>query len=387
MNKLAHCLLLTLTLSCGKYLGAVQAQNDALHRSYQINKLAQSVLSHEGKQPLHNLMLFGVNARDGFSVHIGKGITGRSEDPISKDHQFKIASITKTFVATVILQLIEEGKLDFTDPISRYITDLPFLHFEQFLIHNGKSVSKDITIIHCLQHISGVPDIFTDEETRFVLSVLLHKKRQYNVEKVVKRYYKYRLNEKAHSLPGEGYHYSDMNYMLLGFVTEQLTGKSLAKNIRERILEPLNMKHTYFEYYEPECGIGKQVDTYLNRLNITKKVNTSYEWGGGGLVSTVQDLGIFVQALFANDLFQNKETLTKMLDIQTTSQFGKEAGMGIFRYQFGDLTFYGHGGFYGSLMLYCPSKQVSLVINIGQANAAIDEVSLVSDFAHLIAGD
>jgi hypothetical protein len=93
-----------------------------------------------------------------------------------------------------------------------------------------------------------------------------------------------------------------MNYMLLGFIIEQITGALLPHNIRTRIREPLDMQHTYFEYYEPTVEGAPQIDTYYNRLNLTRKVNTSYEWAGGGLVSTTAEVGRFIEALFAGEL-------------------------------------------------------------------------------------
>ena len=68
-------------------------------------------INHEGKQPLHNFMLFARNEKQDLTAHLAKGIIGHSNQPIRIDDQFKIASITKTFVATVTLQLIEQGKI------------------------------------------------------------------------------------------------------------------------------------------------------------------------------------------------------------------------------------------------------------------------------------
>lgn len=68
------------------------------------------------------------------------------------------------------------------------------------------------------------------------------------------------------------------------------------------------MNDTWFEYYELQHGIGKRIDSFLNGINMTKKINTSYEWGGNGLVSTTKDTGIFIEALFNLELFRNPAT-------------------------------------------------------------------------------
>lgn len=184
---------------------------------------------------------------------------------------------------------------------------------------------------------------------------------------VVKRYFKYKLHQQPFNLPGQGYHYPDMNYMLCGFIIEKVTGRSLAQNIRERILEPLEMHNTYFEYYESPRGINQQVDTYLNKLNLTKKINTSYEWAGGGLVSTVKELGIFIDALFTLKLFEEKKTLEEMIDLRPAREYGKEAGMGIFAFKINGIDYFGHGGYYGSLLLYNPKDGIIFCANVGQS--------------------
>lgn len=345
----------------------------------------QSVLIHHGKRPVHNFLLYAKNQQSGFEVFNGVGIVGRDDSSVESDFQFKTASITKTFVATVVLQLVEEGKIILNDPAYKYLDSLDFLHFHDFMYYKDSSRSRDIRVEHLLRHTSGIADIFTDKETRFVFRVLTHKKKAYDEKKVVDLYFKYKLHKKGLFLPGEGFHYSDMNYMLLGFIIEQVTGESLAANIRSRILDPFDLRDTYFEYYEPPRGKLQQIDTYLNRLNVTKKVNTSYEWAGGGLVSNTKDLGIFIEALFNNQLFEKNGTLDAMIDIGPSEKYGKEAGMGIFRYQVNGSKFYGHGGYFGSLMLYDPIKKISFAVHLGQANAKLDPQALVDNLMAVIA--
>ncbi len=75
-----------------------------------------------------------------------------------------------------------------------------------------------------------------------------------------------------------------------------------------------------------------------------------------------------------------------MINLDISKKFGKEAGMGIFHYSLGGKSFYGHGGFYGSLLLYCPEEKVTLVINIGQANAEIDPIKTVENIVEVTLG-
>ena len=349
-----------------------------------IDSLLQGVLVHEGKHPVHNVLFYARNGQTDFQVARGYGIRGRDEMPVTSDFRFKVASITKTFVSVVTQQLIEEGRLHYDDHAADYLTGLDFLRFEEFHILEGEAYAKNITVEQLLRHTSGIGDIFSDKETRFFLSVILNKQKQYDEERIVRKYFKYRLHKNPHNVPGEGYHYSDMNYMLLGFIIEQVTGQSLPHNIRTRILEPLDMTHTYFEYYEPTAEGAPQIDTYFNRLNLTRKVNTSYEWAGGGLVSTPAEIGRFIEALFAGKLFQDSATLQRMIDLEPSRRVGKAAGMGIFQYELADNIFYGHGGFYGSLMLYSPEEDLTLVIHLGQSNPDLDERALLEGLVGLV---
>ncbi len=363
-----------------------RAQESFEHKDRLIDSIMRSYLVHKGKKPVHNFLLHSRNENNGYEVFKGVGILGRNETPIEADYQFKTASITKTFVSVVTLQLVEEGKLSFDDLAYDYLKGLDFLDFDNFMIHKDTAYAAEITLEQLLRHTSGVADIFTDKETRFVLRVLTHKKKEYDEKDVIDLYYKYKLNKMGLFKPGQGHHYSDMNYMLLGFVIEQVTGKSLPQNIRERILEPLNMENTYFEYYEPARGKLKQVDTYLNKLNVTKKVNTSYEWAGGGLVSTTKELSKFIEAVFKNEFF-GEEMLSAMIDLDPAREFGKDSGMGIFLYEINGREFYGHGGFYGSIMLYSPEQKISFTVNVGQAEARLDPYELVDALLDVIERD
>ena len=225
------------------------AQSDFKINELKIDSLMKASINHKGKRPVHNFLLYAKNEKTGFEINKGVGTIGRIDTPIDEEYQYNVASITKTFVATIILQLEEEGKLKTSDKAIKYLKEVDFVKFDQIHLLNKKPYAEEITIDMLLHHTSGISDIFTDAATKFNISVLFHKKRQYTTEMLMNRFYKYKLNEKPFNKPGEGYHYSDMNYMVLGFIIEQLTGKSLPQAIRERILSPLKMENTYFEFY------------------------------------------------------------------------------------------------------------------------------------------
>ncbi|MEM6634203.1 MAG: serine hydrolase, partial [Bacteroidota bacterium] len=260
----------------------------------EIRERMASVISHTGKQPVDNFMLYLRHGSEEVTLHEAVGTLDYKGDSISPNYQYNVASITKTMVATVILQLKEEGKLALSDPIGNYLSAISYLRFEDLHNFEGNAYAKDITIYHLLRHQSGLGDIFLDTQTRFNISVLFHKKRMYSPKRIMDTFFKYKLHQKTHFKPGEGSYYTDINFLLLGLIIEQVTGGSLPQQIRERILEPLEMEYTYFEYYEPTVPSEGRITAFLNRIQITHKINTSYEWGGGGIVSTVADMGRFI---------------------------------------------------------------------------------------------
>jgi D-alanyl-D-alanine carboxypeptidase len=300
--------ILSMLVGCGSSTPELEAVDytslpEGLSREEQVTYLMQECIVHTGGQPVHSFVLYAENKPEGILIHRGVGTVGNSDTPVDQEYQFKVASSSKPVVATIILQLMEEGKLNLDDPASKYLEEIAYLRFDELHVLNGESYSDEITIDHLLQHRTGFADIFTDTAARFYVGVFLHPHRQYSPEMIIEKYYAYRLNQKPHFKPGEGYYYSDINYVLLGLIIEQITGESLPEQIRQRVLEPLEMQDTYFEYYETETGNGKRLNSYQGRLNMTKYFNTSFDWGGGGLVSTTQDMATFIQALFGMELF------------------------------------------------------------------------------------
>jgi D-alanyl-D-alanine carboxypeptidase len=156
-----------------------------------------------------------------------------------------------------------------------------------------------------------------------------------------------------------------MNYVLLGLIIETIEGQPLAQSIRNRILVLLKMENTYFEFYEPPVNKGNIQHQWIGKIDFSK-LNTSFDWAGGGLVSTNQDLAVFIKALFENKLI-SKSSLKKLLDVQPAGEGENRYGLGIYETDYNGKTFYGHYGFYGTYVGYCPEDKTVLSYSIGQA--------------------
>jgi D-alanyl-D-alanine carboxypeptidase len=154
--------------------------------------IMSSHLKPSGKNPVHSIQVYMSKGDSVFNEAVG--YADGEKKLAEKDNQFKIASITKIMTSVVILQLQEEGKLNISDPIGHYLKDVGFARVNELHYHKKKPYGNSITIKQLLQHKSGIADIFTDAAFRFYLNAYFNKKRQWNPEKLMNRYYKYGLN-------------------------------------------------------------------------------------------------------------------------------------------------------------------------------------------------
>jgi len=360
-----YCFLLVGLLVIGTICSGQQAEV--------LRKTMHHYLKPEGRNPVHSIQIYLSNPESTFCDAVG--FSDGESIPAEKDNQFKIASITKMMTATVILQMQEEGRISIEDPVSKYLGDVACVRVGDLSYYQGKPYGNSITLKQLLQHRSGLADIFTDASFRFYANEFLHKQQEWNSEKLMNQYYKYGLQKNAHFVPDSGYYYSDVNFFLLGLIVERISQSALAQQFRVRIFEPLSMKNSYFEYFEPLAGNGKMAHSFLGKMDITKRLNTSYDWAGGGVVSTTSDLALFLNGLFEGKLFKSAMTLGKMTStISHTSGTGKVGyyGLGLFQYNFNGDTYFGHAGFWGSLIAYCPAKKITFCGSINQVKPNFD---------------
>jgi D-alanyl-D-alanine carboxypeptidase len=128
------------------------------------------------------------------------------------------------------------------------------------------------------------------------------------------------------------------------------------------------MENTYLEFYEDPRGKAPLSHAFLGQLDVSRDVNTSFDWGGGGLVSTCEELNTFFRALLDGELFRNDDTVTMMLAAADQGYGGEEYdyGLGIMKRPISGLTFYGHGGAYDCDVFYCPSRGISICMALNQ---------------------
>ena len=237
----------------------------------------------------------------------------RTKERMRVDHAFRVGSITKTFVATVVLQLAAEGTLGLDDAIERWLPGL---------VPSGQA----ITLRQLLNHTSGIYN-YTDDQA-LNSSLIRNPRRVLTPVELVAFATKHRPNFD----PGTSWSYSNTGYILLGLVIEKATATSLEQELRERIFQPLALTRTSFPAAPtlPRPFAHGYLPVDLVRTPKGKPVDVtvwspSWAWAAGALVSTASDLSRFYGALVRGDLLpaeQLGEMRTAVPIPNGSSQYG-----------------------------------------------------------------
>ena len=199
--------------------------------------------------------------------------TGQPMRPQDRVH---IGNITKTFVATVVLQLAAEGRLSLNDSVQKWLPGV--------ITGHGYHPAQ-ITIRQLLQHTSGLRDYAADP--RFQTPQALEK--TWRPQQLVE-------HRPAARAPVHGWLYSNTNYILLGMIIQKVTGHSPITEISRRILVPLGLHDTSFPLTSKRSpGRTRMVTTAA--MDVTNLVNPSTAWTAGAMISNVDDVARFYRAL------------------------------------------------------------------------------------------
>ena len=295
--------------------------------------------------------------------------TYHGTDPVQVSDHIRIGSVTKTWTGTVILQLVQEGKLKLTDPIAKYRPDVP----------NG----QNITIEQLLDMRSGLNNYTTDLAVNQKMDA--DPASVFQPEELIK----IGLAMDPKFPPGEGYFYSNTNTLLLGRLIEQLTGHPLETEIQNRILTRAGMSASSFPALtdnalpEPRTdgySFGTNVETIdTNVLSPEKQAaakagtvtptdmtqaNPSWAWSAGAGISTADDLVKYVQALGGGGLLSPEMQKTRIESVKPVDpKDPQSAGYGLALAQFGPL--YGHTGElpgYNTFAAYDPARKITIVV-------------------------
>lgn len=284
-------------------------------------------------------------ARDADGVWASTSGVGNLETgaPRGKNDRFRVGSITKTFVATVLLQMEAEGRLSLDDTVERRLPGL---------VRGNGNDGRKITVRQLLSHTTGLFDYLADEEyNRTYLAgdgFLKHRYDTLPPEKHVK----VALSHKPLFEPGARSSYSNTNYILAGLIIEKTGGRTYEAEVRDRIIEPLGLKATTnpgntIHLPRPSSkGYAKLFETAPDRIDDVTAMNGSQGWADGDIISTAGDLNRFYSALLRGKLLPPKQLKAMKAALPMDGVFpGMSYGLGLMQIKTScGRTVWGHGG-------------------------------------------
>lgn len=323
MNKFLIGLLI-INLSCKS---AAQELNK--------NKLNVLLNTLEDNQLANGSIAVSKNGYIEYQKNVGFAFKNKEKQTITTpETKYRIGSVSKMFTATIVLQLVEEKKLQLNDNLANFFSNIPN--------------ANNITIETLLRHRSGLVN-YTDHPDYNNWS---HKVKSH-VELI-----HFLSSTTSKFTPDSKSDYSNTNFLLLSLIIEKVCGKSFQEVLTERILAKIDLKNTYFENVPDSSLKNSKSYKYFNSEWIQQRETVaSNHIGAGALVSTPTDLVTFLDALFAHKLLTPRS-----LELMTT--FIDEYGLGIFKISYNDTDIaYGHEGrideYYTALIHY-PKENITI---------------------------
>ncbi len=256
-----------------------------------------------------------------------------TKKPMKTDFRFRIASVTKTFTATVVLQLAGENRLNLDDSIEKWLPGV---------IQGNGYDAKQITIRQILNHTSGIAEYSRTKEADF----FKNRNKSFTAEDLVKL----GLSLPPDFAPGKGWSYSNTGYVLLGILIEKVTGNSYAEEIENRIIEPLELSNTFLPgnssvipgtnhargYFQPDGASELKDITYYN---------PSIGSSAGDMISTADDLNKFFSYLLSGKLLKEQQLKQMLTTVPTGSAEIVGYGLGIYETRLPNgVSIWGHSG-------------------------------------------
>ncbi len=309
------------------------------------------------------------------------------EEDNNIDTPFFIASITKLFTATLIMQLYEEGIIDLDNSIADY---LPEEIYSQINVYKGVDYSNKISVRHLLSHSSGIADYYTGKPNKskgLFNQFLKNPSQKWTVDDTIE----WTKNElSANNQPGKSHLYSDTNYQLLGKIIENVLQKDLGSAYQQYIFYPLGLHNTYL-IQDISFNERKPVaDIFHYEQNVSNlRYNGSYR-ADGGIVSTANDCITFLHALRTGRLISN-DTLSLMQQWEKLS-FPIQYGFGIMLFKLPNIINYftdipelwGHSGSSGSFLYYSEDLNLYIAGTINQSSSNIKPFLLMGEILRTI---
>lgn len=286
----------------------------------------------------NNRFMGQLSIREGDNVVFSKayGVPGSKLQPDGYT-KYKIGSITKTFTAVMIMQLVEEKRLKLDDKLKKFYPQIPN--------------ADKITINDLLRHRTGIPD-YVNADSTANMTLAIGKKEM--LAKIAAYQPVFEPNTKAE--------YSNSNYYLLGCIIEDITKTPYKTNLKNRIVNKLKLRNTYM--VDKTDTERNEVVSYIyngEQWEAIPEWDMSLPFAAGAISSTANDLTAFMRAIFSGKLL-------KPSSVDEMTQLRESYGIGLVTFPFGERKFFGHtGGIEGfkSVVGYYPAEKlgISLIVN------------------------
>ena len=309
---------------------------------------------------------FGIALRDGRTIGLATGLADTAaRTALRPSDRLMQGSVGKTYVAAVAMQLVQEGKLSLDTPISTYLGKRSWFS----RLPNANS----ITVRDLMRHTSGLVRYEFDE--RFTKALTSDPMRRWTPEEEIA----FVLDQHPPFAAGAGWEYSDTNYIVLGLILEQITGQQYHDLLRARILTPLALRNTI-----PVTGpaVPGLAQGYAGKKNVfggseamlangKMIIDPAFEWTGGGIASTSEDLARWGKLLYEGKAF-DAALLPRVFDA-VPAKLGPNTryGLGVIVRDSPQGITYGHSGFfpgYATEMLYLPSSGIAVAIQVNTSD-------------------
>ena len=273
---------------------------------------------------------------------------------------FRIASVTKAFTAVTVLLVAESGVLGLDDPV----TDL--LAPRAAALTERLTAGKPATLRRLLGHTAGVRDYFGDP--RFLDGAAEARAQPWDPLDLLA--VAAELGP-PHFEPGEGFRYSDTGYVIAGLALEHATGRALAELYRAHVLDPLALGDTWMEGREP--ARGPRLSRHYDGERDLTALDMTFDWAGGGLVSTAGDLARFIGGALGGGLLSRdaRDALTTWeprtrFDPGSTARYDRY-GLGVGAIDVGGLELVGATGVWGAFAFWSPAQRIAIAGTVNQA--------------------
>ena len=321
--------------------------------------------------------------------------------PMRADTPIWIASVTKLYIASSVLKLVERGLIRLDAPMSAYLPQTLIGGLHRL---GGVDYTEQITVHHLLGHLTGLPDYFDGRPKggKPLIEQVIERDFAFTIEDTLDTV-RHKLTPHFPPQPLDTTRpkvsYSDTNFQLLIAIIEAVTGQPIHTALADLLFEPLGLAHTWYPAALPEAVMPATLWIDKQPLHIPLAMQSF-----GDLSSTVADLLKFMRALIRGEVFADPATVNLMTErwhtfgfslnpVRTSPGWPIQYGLGMMRFQIPRLfsplrptpPVIGHSGATGSWLFYCPALDVYLAGTVDQVAAAAAPFRFVPKLLRILA--